>query len=95
MAKNEDEVKIIASIYQASVNALYQRGSCFIMSKSIRYIHRVDEALNLLDERSRELIHNDFIDYKPFWWQPYYSNQLYLRMRAKAVGSFLRHFYDN
>ena len=94
MAKMEDEVSTISRIYRNKMtNITFLKHSQLI--NSIRYIHRVDDALSSLDEEYRTLINNDFIKpCTPQWWKTIYTSKHYVTMRYKAVSSFLMHFYD-
>ena len=95
MAKMEDEVGIIASIYVASIKYCFANTQCLQNKTPVLYIHRVDEALRLIGERHRQVIQNDFIFRKSQWWKSIYSTKLYLAIRQVAVGSFLMHFYES
>ena len=90
----EDEVNVIASIYNHKVfNIIHNTQSTFIPN-NLLYVHRVEEALSALDGHLQELIKNDFINrHSPNWWKPLYPCKYYLKLRYKAVSSFLMHFY--
>ena len=93
MAKMEDEVNVIASIYTYKLNSIFLYSN-HPLSTNIFYIHRVEEALSALDGHLQELIKNDFIDRQsPQWWKHLYPCEYYLKLRYKAVSSFLMHFY--
>lgn len=90
----EDEMSVIASIYVSKI-----KNSVGINKNSLRnnifYIHRVEETLSSLDRHLQELIKNDFFSRQtPNWWKPLYTCEYYLRLRYKAVSSFLKHFYE-
>ena len=96
MVEKEDQITLIASFYAASVGSFLDENDRSTRTNYIIYIYRVDQALNSLNERYRELIKNDFFNGdKPMWWKSIYSSRLYLNMRGRAVGSFLTHFYEN
>ena len=94
MVKMEDEVGLIASIYVMSIKLLVSNKQTTNPYSHIIYIHRVDEALRLIDEHHRRVIQNDFINHKHQWWKHFYSADRYLSLRHEAVGSFLTHFYE-
>ena len=90
----EDEVNVIASIYTYKINSVIHNPKTTFIPSTIFYIHRVEESLSALDECLRELIKNDFIDHQtPNWWKSLYPCKYYLKLRYKAVSSFLMHFY--
>ena len=96
MAKKEDEVVVITSIYVNIIDTILNFPHPKNLQKSFMYLHRVEEALNALENSHRELIENDFIDGShPEWWRNVYSCKSYLNLRYQAVGSFLVHFYGS
>ena len=95
MVKNEDEVGIIASIYVASLTYCFNRAKHHKSKMPIIYIHRVEEALSLIDDNHRQIITNDFINHDDQWWKSVYSARVYLQLRQKAVSAFLMHFYES
>ena len=95
MVKMEDEVHVIASIYAYKTYSIIHNPNSTFMPNNLMYIHRVEEALCALDGHQQELIKNDFIDrHSPNWWKPLYTCEHYLKLRYKAVSSFLKHFYE-
>ena len=95
MAKMEDEVNVIASIYTYKTHIIIHNLNENFITNNLMYIHRVDEALSALDGNLQELIKNDFFFHQtPNWWKHLYPCHYYLKLRYKAVSHFLMHFYD-
>lgn len=94
MVQKEKEVDVIAAIYVASIKTCIACKSFPANKRQIIYIHRVDEALDLIDECHRQVIQNDFINHIVKWWTPFYSTEKYLSIRQEAVNSFLKCFYE-
>ena len=95
LAKMEDEVATISAVYLMKLCSLDLTNDSHALVKSYLYVHRVEEALSSLSEQCRELITNDFINpSSPKWWKSSYSSEYYLKLRYRAVDSFLMHFYD-
>ena len=94
MAKMEEEITVISSIYLSKLHNLIYSSNINSISTSLQYVHRVEEALSSLGEQDRVLINNDFIKpVKPQWWKSIYSSKCYDKLRYKAMSSFLMHFY--
>ena len=94
MVQKEKEVYVIATLYVASIKTVISSRNFLLTQRQIIYIHRVDEALCLIDECHRQVILNDFINHNNKWWESIYPTELYLKLRQQAVNSFLMHFYE-
>ena len=61
--------------------------------EAIKYINNVKKALKSLSKEERNIIQNEFYEFKkPLWWSKYYSRATYYRKRTYAVKSFLENF---
>lgn len=60
------------------------------------YVSRVESSLSILDENQRKIIDNDFFSQNqyPFWWESYYAQSSYYRIKKIAMKTFLRNFKD-
>ncbi len=59
------------------------------------YIERVEKAYEMLDPIHKMFIDNEFFHSNyPFWWEGKYSTSSFYRIKADAVDSFLRYFYE-
>ena len=60
------------------------------------YVSRVDSSLKGLDENQKTIINNDFFfqNAYPFWWETFYSQSTYYRVKKAAMSLFLRNFKD-
>ena len=60
-----------------------------------RYIEKVFEAFNSLNERERNLINNEFF-FQSYhnWWESIYSKATFYRYKKQAMMKFLGAFYN-
>lgn len=60
-----------------------------------KYVQRVNDAYETLDDVSKDIINNDFFyeDY-PLWWTSRFSKTTYFRLKKQAMLKFLAAFND-
>lgn len=60
------------------------------------YVARVESSFEVLDDNQKRIINNDFFyqNSYPFWWESFYAQSSYYRLKKNAMVSFLRKFRD-
>ena len=87
-------VKEVADFYFYALKHVESRGRIFDSEEAMcdyeRFVIRVRNAYDKLDNVEKAFINNDFFFEKyPFWWQNIYSKTTYYRLKRRSMTNFM------
>ncbi len=99
LTKIETQMKEIAKLYFIALRNInfqsFSSGEVDAYSPFYKYYLDVEETFRQLPDEEKALINNEYFynDYLD-WWRPIYKPSAFLKLKKKAIRTFVEVFYE-